>query len=264
MKYARVKTNLLDLHTKPDFLSERVNQAFFGEPVKVTARRHEWSRIIKSDNYAGWVGSSLIQEISKREQGQLARTIPGRLHCNSRLYQKPGRLSVEPHLLYYGSPIWVKSSRDGWSRLAMSDGTDRFLRSTSIVSPRELSRMNPTGIRLVNEARRFLGVPYLWGGIGPNGWDCSGMIQTILGRFGVSIPRDTKDQIRVGERVSDDKRRTGDLIFFDRHVGFAIGKHRVIHSSLGGGGVRVNSLRPGDDNYREDLARIYLQTRRLL
>lgn len=264
MRYACVKTNLLDLHAKPDFLSERVNQAFFGEPLRVIDNRRGFSRIIKPDEYAGWAGSSLIYGISKRVYDRLSRTAPGRLRRNSRLYQKPGGESAEPYLLYYGSPIRVTSSRNGWSKLSRPDGRETYLRSSAIVGPRELKRSRPTGIKVVNEARRFLGVPYLWGGLGPGGWDCSGMIQTILGRFGISVPRDTKDQIKIGERVREHERHSGDLIFFKRHVGFAIGNHQLIHASLGGGGVRVNSLRPGDDNYREDLTEIYLQTRRLL
>ena len=264
MKQARVKTNILDMHAKPDFLSERINQVFFGEPLRVTIARKGWVRVVKTDNYAGWVGSSLIEEISKRVYDLLRKTPPGRLRRNARLCRKPGEGSLEPHYLFYGCPVWVRSSRNGWSRLVTRDSSDLYLRTTSIISPRELRQSTPTGVRLVNEAKKFLGVPYLWGGIAPCGWDCSGMVQTILARFGITVPRDTKDQNKAGVRVEDHERRSGDLIFFERHIGFAIGKYRVIHSSLGGGGVRVNSLRPGDDDYREDLANIYLQTRRLL
>jgi cell wall-associated NlpC family hydrolase len=54
------------------------------------------------------------------------------------------------------------------------------------------------------------------------------------------------------------------LLFFKRHVGFAIGRDRVIHSSVGGSGVRINSLRPGADDYRPDLDRDFATARRIL
>ena len=121
-----------------------------------------------------------------------------------------------------------------------------------------------TGRMLIGEARRFLGVPYLWGGISPLGIDCSGLVQTICGRLGLDIPRDTKDQIRVGREIDRNMITTGDLLFFDRHVAIAIDRHKLIHASRLGGGVRINSLRSTDPDYRQDLDNDFKAARRIV
>jgi cell wall-associated NlpC family hydrolase len=78
------------------------------------------------------------------------------------------------------------------------------------------------------------------------------------------MPRDTKDQITMGERVDRDCIKTGDLLFFRRHVGLAIGRTHLVHASRGGGGVRINALVPGLPDYREDLDRDFVQARRMI
>ncbi|MCK4632599.1 MAG: C40 family peptidase, partial [candidate division Zixibacteria bacterium] len=74
----------------------------------------------------------------------------------------------------------------------------------------------------------------------------------------------TKDQIKEGCEIERDQMKHGDLIFFDRHVGIACGEDSIVHASLGGGGVRVNSIRPGGVDYRQDLDRDYRTTRRII
>jgi len=58
--------------------------------------------------------------------------------------------------------------------------------------------------------------------------------------------------------------KAGDLVFFERHVAIALGRNKIVHSSVGGSGVRINTLTPGEDNYRADLDESYATTRRIL
>jgi cell wall-associated NlpC family hydrolase len=77
------------------------------------------------------------------------------------------------------------------------------------------------------------------------------------------VPRDTRDQISVGQRVERERIKSGDLLFFRRHVGLAVGRTHIIHASRGGGGVRLEALVPGLPVYREDLDRDFAQARRI-
>ena len=91
----------------------------------------------------------------------------------------------------------------------------------------------------------FLGVPYRNGGSDPSGFDCSGLVQWVFARHGTMLPRETKDQYRVGRGVDLRDVQPGDLIFFETvsrgasHVGIVIGEGRFIHAPNSNGVVRV-------------------------
>jgi cell wall-associated NlpC family hydrolase len=91
----------------------------------------------------------------------------------------------------------------------------------------------------------FLGVPYRNGGSDPSGFDCSGLVQWVFAHHGTTLPREVKDQYRVGRAVDLRDVEPGDLIFFETvsrgasHVGMAIGEGRFIHAPSSNGVVRV-------------------------
>jgi cell wall-associated NlpC family hydrolase len=100
------------------------------------------------------------------------------------------------------------------------------------------------GQRAVALARRELGVPYVWGGESPSGFDCSGLVAYVYGRLGVRLPRVASDQYRAGRHVSRSMLRPGDLVFFHGlgHVGIYTGEGRFIHAPHTGDVVRISTL----------------------
>jgi cell wall-associated NlpC family hydrolase len=100
------------------------------------------------------------------------------------------------------------------------------------------------GARAVALARHELGVPYVWGGESPAGFDCSGLVAWVYGRLGVSLPRVAADQYRAGRHVPRSMLRPGDLVFFHGlgHVGIYIGGGRFIHAPHTGDVVRISAL----------------------
>jgi cell wall-associated NlpC family hydrolase len=114
---------------------------------------------------------------------------------------------------------------------------------------------------------RFLGIPYLWGGSTPKGFDCSGLVQRIYRLHGVILPRDSDQQSRIGGEkhvASLDDLAPGDLLFFGRaaqritHVGMALPDRLFLHAY---GQVRVNSLDPAHPLFEPNLARDWRLTR---
>ena len=90
------------------------------------------------------------------------------------------------------------------------------------------------------DAKSFLGTRYVWGATGPNKFDCSGFTQWIFRDAGIKIPRVSRDQAKVGEYISFNNLRKGDMIFFDTkkhkkgivtHVGIYLGNGDFIHAS---------------------------------
>ena len=264
MKYAFVTTNLLDLWAEPRFNCERLSQLLFGEVVRVESEKDGYCHVIQDDGYRGWVDKRFLGFLTKSDaeahKNDLSFIISS---ASARVYSKTRRLTP-PFTLYYGTRLAVRQDREDLARVILPHGMQLYIKKSGIRPIIGPKAEKPTGPMIVAEARRFLGVPYLWGGITACGFDCSGLVRAVYSRFGICLPRDTKDQITVGQKVERQSIRTGDLVFFKRHVGIAIGKASLIHASLGGGGVRINSLVREGPNYREDLDRDFITARRLL
>ncbi|MET9291195.1 NlpC/P60 family protein [Streptomyces sp. NPDC003077] len=97
----------------------------------------------------------------------------------------------------------------------------------------------------ISFARAQVGKPYVWGATGPSSYDCSGLTQAAWRAAGVSLPRTTWDQVKVGQRVSTSALAPGDLVFFFgdiSHVGMYIGGGQMIHAPKPGASVRVESI----------------------
>jgi cell wall-associated NlpC family hydrolase len=106
---------------------------------------------------------------------------------------------------------------------------------------------------LFREAFTYLGVPYVWGGNGRAGLDCSAFVRAVFSTQGVSLPRVAADQARVGYQVSWDEMRPGDRLYFDMgnkgrvsHTGIYLGNGYFIHASSNQGKVGIDPLtKPG-------------------
>jgi cell wall-associated NlpC family hydrolase len=97
---------------------------------------------------------------------------------------------------------------------------------------------------VVGIAMRYLGVPYVWGGASPSGFDCSGLVMYAYAQMGISLPHYTGAQWNVGVPVSRSDLQPGDLVFFDGlgHVGIYIGGGQFIHAPHTGDVVKISSL----------------------
>jgi cell wall-associated NlpC family hydrolase len=101
------------------------------------------------------------------------------------------------------------------------------------------------GLRVVDYAKRFRGVRYVYGGTSPrSGFDCSGFVRYVFAHFGVSLAHSSYAQFGDGRRVSRSSLRPGDLVFFDGlgHVGIYVGNGRFIHAPHTGTRVRIERL----------------------
>jgi peptidoglycan DL-endopeptidase CwlO len=93
-------------------------------------------------------------------------------------------------------------------------------------------------------ALRYLGVPYVWGGASPSGFDCSGLVMYVYAQLGISLPHYTVAQWNATEPISQSEMAPGDLVFFDGlgHVGIYIGGGQFVDAPHTGAVVRIDNL----------------------
>lgn len=108
-----------------------------------------------------------------------------------------------------------------------------------------LARTSRIAQQLTRSALRFLGVPYVFGGTSPTGFDCSGYVQHVFAMLGITVPRTADAQYDAGHKIVG-AMKPGDLVFFQTyepgpsHVGIYLGNNRFVHASSHG--VMVSNL----------------------
>jgi cell wall-associated NlpC family hydrolase len=110
------------------------------------------------------------------------------------------------------------------------------------------TRSGIDGYALAGTALSLRGIPYRNGGTDPNGFDCSGFTQYVFNQYGVVLPREVREQYRVGKSVKPEDLAPGDIVFFSTtepgpsHVAIAIGGDEFVHAPSSTGVVRVERL----------------------
>jgi cell wall-associated NlpC family hydrolase len=97
---------------------------------------------------------------------------------------------------------------------------------------------------VVGIAMQYLGVPYVWGGASPRGFDCSGLVMYVFAQIGVSLPHSSYAQFGMGSPVGIGELQPGDIVFFAgaSHEGIYIGGGQFIHAPHTGDVVKISSL----------------------
>lgn len=103
------------------------------------------------------------------------------------------------------------------------------------------------GQTIADTALQFLGVPYVWGGTSPQGFDCSGLVEYVFRLNGITLPRTSESQFAGGNPVPPGQLEPGDLVFFSTyayasHVGIYIGNDQFVTAPTAGSVVQVANL----------------------
>ena len=105
--------------------------------------------------------------------------------------------------------------------------------------------------QVVQDAMQFLGVPYVWGGESPSGFDCSGLTKYVFARHGVNLPHNAAMQFGLGVSVPVDQLQPGDLVFWGpgnpHHVAMYIGAGKIIEAPTFNEVVKISDLDTGSD-----------------
>lgn len=164
--------------------------------------------------YVGWVAKAALGDVQGRST-HIVNAISSPVFA---------RADLKSHILMslpMGARVSVMRDVDGYGQIG----------SGAYISGLHLQRVDEPETNWVNVARRYLGQPYIWGGNGARGVDCSGLVQMSLSLCGIDAPRDADLQENVlGEHVAQPD-RPGDLLFWPGHVGILSTRSRLLHAN---------------------------------
>lgn len=254
-------SSVADVRRSASHASELVSQAVMGDRVLPLKADGEWFLVRMEDGYIGWIRSWHLLETTAAARAAFQARALHRIAVNgSEALSGPSPDTLPVSDLVIGTPVVVTgpASRE-WVPVELPDGRTGFVREPHLEArPQGRSASRE---RLVATGLRFLGIPYLWGGSTPKGFDCSGLTQRIFRLHGVMLPRDSDQQARFGREkpgVGLDDLVPGDLLFFGRdsqritHVAMVLPGREFLHAY---GQVRVNSLDPKHPKFEPNLAR---------
>jgi cell wall-associated NlpC family hydrolase len=215
--------------------AEQMTQLVLGETASVLETRGDWRRVrTTADNYEGWVHRGYLRELTAPDaDAWTAAATAWSEEAEVDVAGTPLRLPLRARVAREGDRVRLPDNRHGHIARGSIRPAAEIAAEAHTVAPEEWAW------------RRFPGTPYQWGGVTPWGVDCSGLVQTTYAARGIALPRDSSQQVAVGEPVALDAIRPGDLLFFRSesgrdlitHVAFAAANDTLIHSTLACGGV---------------------------
>ncbi len=227
--------------------------ALYGERVAILEHQGDWLRVAAVSQrttqnplgYPGWIpaGQIALNDNYLEEQLRLENVA---VTAPKTLLVKNGGLDNPRCFLSYQTRLPLLDEKDASLEVRLPDGT------RGVLSGREAkksSKLSFSGLTIVEEARRFLGLPYLWGGVSGWGFDCSGFMFRLYQSQGIAIPRDASEQAATGGAVQKENLQPGDLLFFAKdklaerihHVGMYVGNGQMIHSPNSKSVIRIES-----------------------
>jgi len=232
-------------------LDSRINtQVLLGQEVLVLARRGRWSEVEAPDQRGsrfpagiiGWVPDVQLSAVAPRASSREVIVSVARTWLYA--VAKGRMVTRRRFLVSYDTELPVVGTLPGYLVLGLPGGQKGAIADNAL-SPVHLGAVS--GTTVANQARRFLGLPYLWGGTSGFGYDCSGLVYSLYARYGMYLPRDAADQQRAGIPVPLDKLQPGDLLFFAgpggkglvHHVAIYVAGGRVIDSPYTGASVEI-------------------------
>lgn len=207
-----------NMYSAPSDKADVVSQAIYGSNVLLLVSRGEWSRIeTQEDDYKGWTRSRNLRIVqSGPGYATSGRTVQVEsLFAN--IYRETDVTKHQPVItIPFQSKLEVVAdgtgSNDGWLQVHLPDLKTAWVQQGDVISEPKPMTISES----IELGKRFLGLPYLWGGRSSFGFDCSGFTQMLVRARGIHMPRDA-DQQAAWKGVSAVERKdlqAGDLLFF--------------------------------------------------
>lgn len=261
--------------------SEVMTQMLLGMPMDVLTQKSGYCLVRTPDGYLSWVTKGTIKLLTEqqfKEWKSSNRLIYTNLYGRS--YQAPSAGSLPVSDLVQGNILKITGEEGNYYAVEYPDGRKAFvLKSEAQQMSKWMGGEAVKAENILAFGHQLMGTPYLWGGTSVKAMDCSGFTKTCFFNNGYIVPRDASQQVQAGDEVDIYENgstslkkclanlKPADLLFFGpnkdkiTHVAFYIGDGKFIHES---GMVKINSLKPGTEDYDEGHAIDLVKARRFI
>ncbi len=274
-----VTISVANLRAKPDHPAEMVTQALLGTPLEVLKSTEDnWYLVQTPEGYLGWLDDGGLHLFNGKEMNEWTRSdklIYTDTYGFVMASEDPKSGTVSD--ITAGGILKLTGTTKKGYKVAFPDGRSGFLpRKSASPLKKWLKGLKTDPNEIIKTAKKFLGVPYLWGGTSPKGMDCSGFTKTVYFLNGIMLARDASQQELYGEKIDVaagyENLKRGDLLFFGpkpapgkpqriTHVGIYIGNLEFIHAA---GMVGINSFDPASPIFSEYRTGMLVSARRVL
>ena len=267
--FVLVRAAVAPVYGDPALPAPQISQAVLGTRLDLLARVAAWCQVRLEDGYLGWVHHGYLQMGDEEWAYAWERGTRGEpaVSLGAELIDEAGRIFAR---LPWGARI-VRFSQEQYE---LPDGRRGAIGNGEVVAVDRIADwFPPRGDSVTRTARRWIGVPYLWGGVTTGGVDCSGLVQAVFWLHGIALPRDSDQQSHMGHQIEPGDSFAdlvpGDLLFFSEtsarvsHVAISLGGPHIVHSALTNGGVEVNDL-TGDRELEVRLRSVFTRAQRVL
>jgi cell wall-associated NlpC family hydrolase len=222
-----------NMYSKASEDADVVSQAIYGTNVAVIEQKEGWAHIRTPDDYTGWTPLAQLRMAEPYASGGHVAQVTSMF---AHIYREQ---SVTTHAPMLTVPFEVKlevtDSTERWLRVRLVDGRTGYIQAGDVT-------LNATRIgtaEMLALSRKFLGLPYTWGGTSSFGYDCSGFMQMLERQRGVNMPRDAQPQAEWSGVVPVSRKdvEAGDLLYFGSsekhitHTGMYLGDGKFINAT---------------------------------
>jgi len=265
-----ISADFLNVRSYPSSDSSVIGMLTYGETVNIIETANNWHKISYNGSYAYISADYVSNAKSTANSGIITADV-----LNVRSY--PSSDSGVIGMLTYGETVNIIETANNWHKISYN-GSYAYI-SADYVAQNSSQVTNPTsalpaqnttysssgsskGEALVEFAKKYIGTPYVYGGMSPSGFDCSGFVKFCYANMGVDINRISYDQAKNGYEVSRDNMKPGDILCFVSsvggsyigHTGIYVGNGQFIHSPREGYTVEIIPLTSG--SYSQRLAHV--------
>lgn len=277
-KFGIINISVANLRTKPAHPAEMATQSLLGTCVNVLQKDNGWYQVQTPDKYISWVddeGIILVDSIKLKKWKNSKKIFFNKQYGH--VFSKSNINSSKISDIVFGSLLKYKNKLKDFIEVEFPDGRIGFVKVSECIDFNEwLDGINANPESIINTAKEFMGIPYLWGGTSSKSFDCSGFSKTVYYANGIILPRDASQQVFSGDLVDTENDfenlQKGDLLFFGfnadgtkkeriTHVAIYMGNKNFIHAS---GKVKINSLDKNSEIFDEFRLKTFIRAKRIL